>query len=626
MNSISFPKWLLPVIGLCALLATVSIWFRYHMESRNKATEIALEIETVQNLASAQGLSVADGLQALKSSHLGALVLSDKTLGDLLNSRQIDMVVRAGGADFTILVPDATEAKGIRRRISDAIDRRLPSMAVTVTKGGALQLRGPLPSLGTLRGVSIGLDPLEVAAAHRAHLRIIARFGNPEGASSTYIFKTLEEARRDGATVFLPQGDQVLGRRNAKSALEEALRQNQMDYASPEFAKLGGDIDVVKDAPDLVIPLHSAQVAELDKLPYSEAIDRYAKAARERNERILLLRPWSESGDTPLTDLADFVDKVQAQVVAEGGRIGPPAKPFKDPGVPKILFLVLGLAMAAPVGYGLTALLPWPRVQMGGYLIAALLALACWSEHYRVYMAFAGTLALPIIAFLWLDAHTDRPWPWCYLVVTLISVVGGLCVAGLLNVLPYFVRAEQFEGVKVAVFLPVAVIGVHEFARLGNLKAALKSPITYQQAVIGIVILGALAFMISRTGNDNPAGVSGFEIKMRDILDKVLFVRPRTKEFLFGHPFLVIGIGLLGWLRKNKGSAAAPAITGWAALALMLGAIGQTDVVNTLCHIHTSILLSVERITVGWVAGGILGALGWWVVSTRLPKAEGDLV
>jgi hypothetical protein len=625
MNNISLPKWLLPVIGICAVLSLISIGFRYRMESRHKVTEIALEIETVQNLASAQGLSVAKGLEILKDNHLGSLVLSEKTLADLLNSRQIDMTVSRDGADFKILEPDPAEAETIRRRVLDAIARRLPSMQTTVASNGTIQLRGALPSLVMLRTVSVGLDPEEVSAARNAHLRIIARFANPEGASDDYIEKTLQEAAHDGATVYLPVGDQVLGRRNAMTALEGALARNNMFFASPEFAKLGGGEEVVKDIPAAVLPLHSAQVAELDKLPFSEAVDRYAKAARERDERILLLRPWSESGNTPLSDLAGFVKAVRNQVQAEGGVIGTSAKPFTDPGVPWYLFLAIGLAMIAPVAFGLTAMIPWRQAKIAGLVLALLLAAACYSEHYRFLMAFAGTLALPIIAFLWLDEHPDHPWPITYLVVTLISLVGGLCVAGLLNTLPYFVRAQQFEGVKVAVFLPVAVIAVHAFARLGNLRTALKSPITYQQALIGLVILGALAFMISRTGNDNPAGVSSFEIKMRDILDRVLFVRPRTKEFLFGHPFLIIGIGLLSWIRKNRKSPLAATVTGWAALALMMGAIGQTDVVNTLCHIHTSILLSVERIAVGWLVGGIFGLLGWWIVSTRLPKIEGDL-
>jgi len=54
-----------------------------------------------------------------------------------------------------------------------------------------------------------------------------------------------------------------------------------------------------------------------------------------------------------------------------------------------------------------------------------------------------------------------------------------------------------------------------------------------------------------------------------------------------------------------KGSALKPA----AYLLLAIGAIGQTSIVNTMCHLHTPIHLSVARILSGLVAGCILGLL-----------------
>ena len=94
-------------------------------------------------------------------------------------------------------------------------------------------------------------------------------------------------------------------------------------------------------------------------------------------------------------------------------------------------------------------------------------------------------------------------------------------------------------------------------------------------------------------------------------MDTLLFVRPRTKEFLLGHPLLIVGIAL--WIRARAADAP-PTWKGWAAVALAVGAIGQTSVVNTLCHLHTPIALSMARLGVGWVAGGILGFLLWAVV------------
>ena len=659
MNESRIPSWLLPLVAACALLSAGSIYYRVRVESRNKATEISCEIETVENLAASQGFPLAKALQLLKSNGLGSVVLSENTVADLLNSRQVEMKVGAlltGAsaldkptevASIQFTFPDTTPAsQELRHKLAEGIHRRFPLVKI-VQGSQPLILTGDLPDVFALRQTSIGLANDELHAASVAGLRIIGRYGNPIGATQSYVTATLTQARIDGVYAFLPQGDQVLGRRDALKQMELELEQNGMLYCSPEFSKLGGDANVVSDIPERVLRLHSAQAAELDKLPYGEAVDRFVRAARERNQRVLLLRPVNFSGEKPLDDFSKFISDVKKGVMSQGGAIGP-AKPFTDSKVGKLVFLLLGLAMIGPVWYTLSRFVPWPKAKWTLFAAVALAGLGCWSEHLRMPMAFAGALTFPILAFFWLDENGRLPVPVSYFGVTFISMIGGMCVAGLLNGLPYFLHAEEFQGVKVAVFLPILAVGIHYMRRMGNLGAIMKDPITYRQALLGLVILGALGFMISRTGNDNPAGVSGFELKMRDVLDKILFVRPRTKEFLFGHPALIVGICMLAWekrrtekqkaapvlgvhfdsedanaiLESNSGKSEAP-LAGWTALALMLGAVGQTDVVNTLCHIHSPILLAFARIGVGWLAGGILGLVLWSLIA-RLLRGYGE--
>jgi hypothetical protein len=111
-----------------------------------------------------------------------------------------------------------------------------------------------------------------------------------------------------------------------------------------------------------------------------------------------------------------------------------------------------------------------------------------------------------------------------------------------------------------------------------------------------------------------------------------MFVRPRTKEFLIGHPLLIVGIGMMSLFRvgvrspgleveepaQDKGQA----LTGWAALAMMIGSMGQTDIVNTLCHLHIPVMLSVARIGIGALLGCIIGTALWAIVLRLLPRAE----
>ena len=111
--------------------------------------------------------------------------------------------------------------------------------------------------------------------------------------------------------------------------------------------------------------------------------------------------------------------------------------------------------------------------------------------------------------------------------------------------------------------------------------------------------LGALLIMVMylylvRTGNENTA-VSQWELTFRNILDKVLYVRPRTKEFLLGYPFLLL-IYSYGYR-----DIFLP--------LLVFAAIGQVSLVNTFAHIHTPLAISLLRTFNGLWVGIVLGLL-----------------
>ena len=192
----------------------------------------------------------------------------------------------------------------------------------------------------------------------------------------------------------------------------------------------------------------------------------------------------------------------------------------------------------------------------------------------------------------------------------MISLVGGLAVAGLLNSLDYYVRLRQFEMVKLAHFGPIFLVAVWMLSRHINFKEAMKSPMTYGSLLIGFVGVLALGFMMVRTGNDGPGGVSSLELKLRSLLEQFLYVRPRTKEIFIGHPALMFGLLALA-ARKKTGDESMSTL---GLLALTVGAIGQTSIVNTMCHIHTPVDIGLARILIGLLIGGIFGFvayLGW---------------
>lgn len=587
-------RWLLVSCVVTALLACFSLSYRYRAESLNRAVGVTLELDTVADFAASSNLSVAEALGQLKSAGLTGVVMSEETIGDLVSDGRASLVPQA------ILLTN--EDTALRARIAQGLERRfnmfVPNGGSTIPIGG---LSGSLA-----RTVAISIDAEAANEIRGNGLFIVARMSNPAGVSSDYVRKTIAAAAEAGTGFFLPQGDQVLGRRDALPVLLESLAQSKILYATPEFAKIGGDANVVAKAPEQVVRLHAAQAAEIDKLTLGGALERYGKAAAERNQRILLLRPLSYTSDPPMSGLTDFVNKVSAQLRKEGLVPGTPHA-FTDPGTPSWLLALLAISVLPALWFG--AQLSGINFFNLGSRLALILAVAAVvsgvTEAGRNYAALVAAMLYPVLAFMLLVHAPPKNVLSGYLRTSLISLVGGLVVAGLLNGLPFLVKADSFSGVKLAHFAPIAFIGIWFWMRNGQWRSAMVDPVRWGQALLGFVLLTALLFMATRTGNDSPAGVSGVEMQFRALLDQWLYVRPRTKEFLIGHPALVI---LLGALIARRSETLA---SGWLAIGAMVAAIGQTSLVNTLCHLHTPLAVGLTRILVGLVLGGIIGALGW---------------
>src|SRR5262249_50789545 len=128
------------------------------------------------------------------------------------------------------------------------------------------------------------------------------------------------------------------------------------------------------------------------------------------------------------------------------------------------------------------------------------------------------------------------------------------------------------------------------------------------QLLLALVALAALLLIVARTGNEPGVGVSGVELRFRSVLDRALPVRPRTKEFLVGHPAFILGLAL--WLRGRR-RIAMP--------LFVVGVIGQVSILNTFCHIHTPLVLSLIRDVSGLVIGAVIGLILFWIIERALP-------
>ena len=586
----------------------ISVRKRIHVENANKRVMLATEMDNLQSLAAAQGMTIDDALTRLEKQGLNGIVIPEESIGELVldgKAHLNGLTVQHESQMSTMSFEDSDTVKRVVKGLSIRFGKLVQS---TTLREGRLAL--PAVDTSTLRTTSLGIDPRLAALAQKHHLMIIGRYSNPVGISSVAVAGTIKWAKDSGVKIFLPQGDQVLGRRDSLDTTKDSLEASDMLYASPEFAKLGGDEEMLRKMPERAVRLHSAQTAELDKLTEDGALERYLKAATERNMRVLLVRNISLASDQPLDAFGEFLKKIDVGLRNKGFAVGEPA-PFADPELSKAVKILIGLFG------GITSV--WVAVQMfgekrglviGGLSALAILAGSALHGIGLEVSALLLSMVFPIGSYYWLKG--EKPNAYVGLVgLVALSMVGGFCVAGLMNGIPFYIRAETFTGVKISVFLPIAIVGLVAFADFNDFKTAMKEPITWGAMGLGLVILGALGLMMLRTGNDSPNTVSGGELAFRGILEQILPVRPRSKEFILGFPAMFFGLFVLDAAKydaKNLGR-----ISGWISLCIMLGFIGLTDSVNTLCHLHTPVMVSFLRDVIGLIAGAAIG-LGAWLV------------
>jgi hypothetical protein len=169
-----------------------------------------------------------------------------------------------------------------------------------------------------------------------------------------------------------------------------------------------------------------------------------------------------------------------------------------------------------------------------------------------------------------------------------------------------------FFGVKIAQLLPVLLVALFVWrtdrparswrATLRELWAWSAHPLLLRYA-IGVTVAGVAAvILLARSGNFG-LPVLSIEERLRTLLEDLLVARPRTKEYLIGHPALVLA-----------GVAVAAGWRAWVVPFAAVAAVGQGGIVNSFSHIHTPLLYAAWRTVNALWLGALIGAAAAGVV------------
>ncbi len=449
---------------------------------------------------------------------------------------------------------------------------------------------------------------------------------------------TLDLATRSGLVIF--EGTQVLGYPDQLDQVAEEIAARGAYFGRVEFGPQDGDGALAARLGERALVVHSISDPELSHYGVEDAVARYVRAVRERGIRVLYLNLFTPENATPtsggrgLGPNAKLIDELASRLRVEGYRLASAGERLELP----LAMLSLGradrgwrLALALlALGFGFWMLelslpltRPWRLYLVLGLSLLILVGGAVSAYLGRELAALVVGFSAPTIGVLVGVGTLARGRITlaaalrAFFSANLITLAGGLIIYALFSTPAGVLRQESVRGITLLLLLPLLVLA----ANLWRLRDYASTKSVYERirnlfaervsftdlAVMGLLLVG-VAVMIIRSGNEGAGLVSQLELVIRERVEALLAVRPRTKE-LIGQPMLFLAAAALAGRRETL-----------AFLALMAFAVAEVSVLNTFLHNQTPILVSLTRVGLGMAWGLVAGLIIYWLADLLLSR------
>lgn len=628
---------ILLVLGLAGSYSTLTR--RIAAENASRKVQIAVDLDEIQTLV-AQGGSPGfeEILQDLKAAGVTSIAVTQSTIGGYLNmgAAHILPVPAPDAVTYEIFCDSPPVARAISEslRAGGFLGPPLPGSSGSHGHEGVI---GPVrlqPSEISL--IPLGFDTQRqiLQQIRQAGLSAVGRVNNFPEVNQGFLDFLSRQMQETGISKVIFAGDEVMGWSGAVEETAHWFQTTPLVFGSIEFSKQKGAEKLEALLKGSYIRVHSISGAEMANYQEAAAVERFVRAARERNVRLLYVRLLQTSGPEALTDNLEYIRDIVRGLHRSGYRPGAAAV-TGDPHPRGWELVLMAIAVAAGFALALTEVLevkPAPLAALFLGAAVALCAVILAGDMGRKIVALVSALVFPT----WALARTarmarvspDAPGAptapgWMqtlalYITAIVATVYGGVLIAAILSDRVFMTETDQFAGVKLAHLLPIlsifflAVSGVlgrpMPWAALKGritqrLRQVWQTPVLFGYAFVALVALVVLLVVVMRSGNDAGVGVSPLELRFRALLDQFLYVRPRSKEILVGYPALVAAI----WLALAGQRA-------WATFFFTAAMVGLVSALNTFCHIHTPLEISAVRIFNGAWVGLITGVIFVWIL------------
>lgn len=634
------------LIVLSVLASCLTGARRIQMENDNKALQVAVRYTDIIDIAQQKDEPIEKILQELKDQGATTVLVRENTLlpntsNDLANWKAQGKLTAYEGYELIKMYQEINNIKDqvkaqlnyiwvteedVRSEIVAHIKGQdLGGKEIVIGKDKYIEYRGTMNTASTV-GMGFPLEDLTLAA--NLGFIISPQAKQWAGANDDYgdvFIDSLNKIPHLGPVYF---ADPVIAgfKSGQKAGLDpkviEFAKDHQIGFIEFFSARQKGLSTLAKKTSEggehyKVVRLHTATDGEVNKLTSPEMISRYWLAATERNHQVLLFKKANTQNiDDDFTRLKDEIGEFTAGAERRGYKIATFTENYNLPVGSFVFAFLSGLGAIAALMLFLD-LIGFRKVG----IILGILGTIGYAGILKMrptlglqLMALFGASIFPAYAVLWAlqkETKTLKRSIALFLQTCLISFGGAITIVGLLSRTSFGLTMDLFAGVKLAHLIPILLVAVgyvyqtYGFS-INFIKKIAQNKVTY----LALVVMGAIGLVLmiytSRTGNAGTA--SDLELAFRSGLDRVLGVRPRTKEFMIGYPLMLT----LFYYQKQERYFP----------LLILAIIGQISLVNTYAHVHTPLLISLVRSAYGIVFGLVLGLIAMIIINQVIKVAK----
>ncbi len=474
----------------------------------------------------------------------------------------------------------------------------------------------------------LGFDSKEIDLIESLGLKVIPRPLNAtfNGAQLDNYMRYIEELFNAEVIIFAGDNGVVGNRiRNSDNLISQTAQnlypynKNGMIYGYVEMTTITGDKELARRLKYEMARVHSIGKDEWDKryntydtdqIKVGEVIERYALAVNDRSINVLYLRLF----DKGLDFNESYFNNLNEKLANQGYNLGSISTiPTRD-NLPKIasILLFIGLGGALAILF-LNVFENQVKIAVGLLVLGSIASIALTVSGYQNLInqlgAFLSAIIFPSLGIIWGYIKTKgyqeglKQSLISFTKAISVSLIGGLYVHAFLASASYMTSIEVFPMVKIALLAPLAVVAFMYIIQKDAIKGItefMEMKIrVYHLAILGIGFV-ALLLIAMRSGNNPIIPVTSFEIKLRLFLQSNLTARPRFKEFAIGYPLLIVA----GAFLNSKFSK----------VAIILGTIGLSNLVNTFAHLHKPVRMAMFTTINGIIAGVVVGLIGYIII------------